>query len=87
MPALDVLRDWLRSTPPDDLRNLVRLVLAKSNEAEVAARADNRVKLITQYSQLPPPLQMALENEFIELLTLNGSQTVRRPSSTSSRPR
>ena len=36
--------------PPDDLRNLVRLVLAKSNEAEVAARADNRVKLITQYS-------------------------------------
>lgn len=75
VPALDVLRDWLRSTPPDDLRNLVRLVLAKSNEAEVAARADNRVKLITQYSQLPPPLQMALENEFIELLTLNGSQT------------
>lgn len=74
VPALDVLRDWLRSTPPDDLRNLVRLVLAKSNEAEVAARADNRVKLITQYSQLPPPLQMALENEFIELLTLNGSQ-------------
>ena len=75
VPALDVLRDWLRSTPPDDLRNLVRLVLAKSNEAEVAARADNRVKLITQYSRLPPPLQAALENEFIELLTLNGSQT------------
>lgn len=74
VPALDVLRDWLRTTPPDDLRNLVRLVLAKSNEAEVAARADNRVKLITQYSQLPPPLQAALENEFIELLTLNGSQ-------------
>jgi hypothetical protein len=73
--ALAVLRDWLKSTHPDDLRNIVKLVLAKSKEAEVAARVDNRVKLITQYSQLTPQLQTALESEYIELLTLNGSQS------------
>lgn len=76
--AFTVLQDWLKATPPEDLRNVVKLVLAKSKEAEVASRADNRVKLIQQYSVMPPLLQQALESEFIELLTLNGSQNAEK---------
>lgn len=78
VPAFDVLRDWLKATKPEDLRNLVRLVLAKSKEAETAARADNRVKLIQQYAVMQPTLQKALEGEYIELLTMNGSQVAEK---------
>ena len=45
----------------------------KAKESEVASRADNRVRLITQYAALLPPMQLALENEYTELLMLNGS--------------
>ena len=74
VPAVDVLADWLKTVPPDDMRSMIKLVLVRAKESEIASRADNRVKLITQYAALPPEMQQALQNEFIQLLTLNGAQ-------------
>lgn len=74
VPAIQVLKAWLAKIKPEDLQNYVHLVEARTKNADLASAADNRVKLINQYSQLPPMLQEALENEYEELLRLNGSQ-------------
>lgn len=74
VPAAEVLAEWIQTVPRDELRSMIKLVLVKAKESEIASRADNRVKLVTQYSGLPYVMQLAVEQEFIELLTLNGSQ-------------
>jgi len=78
VPAVQVLADWLKTIPRDQMKSYIKLVLVKAKETEVAARADNRVRLVQQFSQLPPLLQQALKDEYAELLALNGSTNPER---------
>ena len=78
VPAVQVLADWLKTIPRDQMKSYIKLVLVKAKEQEVAARADNRVRLVQQFAQMPPMLQDALIDEYAELLALNGSTNPER---------
>lgn len=78
VPAVQVLADWLKTIPRDQMMSYIKLVLVQAKEQEVAARADNRVRLVQQFAQMPPMLQSALLDEYAELLALNGSTNPER---------
>jgi len=78
VPAVQVLADWIKTIPRDQMKSYIKLVLVKAKEQEVAARADNRVRLVQQFAQMPPILQEALKDEYAELLALNGSENPER---------